>query len=51
MDQPDVRPREAEILEGGFRPVAEILADMAGFETWSQLCMQSWSKICARASL
>ncbi len=51
MGQPDVRPRETEILDWGFRPVAEILANMAGFETWSQLCMQAWSKICERASL
>jgi predicted NUDIX family phosphoesterase len=37
--RPAVRPREAEIIECGFRPVEAILADMAGFETWSQICM------------
>ncbi|MGA2619538.1 MAG: phosphoesterase [Thermoguttaceae bacterium] len=36
-----VRPREPEIIEWGFRPVAEILADMSGFESWSQICMQA----------
>jgi predicted NUDIX family phosphoesterase len=39
--QPCVRPRESEILESGFRPVHEILADMEGFETWSQICMKA----------
>jgi predicted NUDIX family phosphoesterase len=37
--RPAVRPREAEIIECGFRPVEAILADMSGFETWSQICM------------
>jgi len=41
VEQPAVRPREADILECGFRPVAEILADMDGFETWSQICMRA----------
>jgi predicted NUDIX family phosphoesterase len=51
MDQPDVRPLETEILDSGFRPVQEILADLAEFETWSQLCMREWSKICEQSSL
>jgi predicted NUDIX family phosphoesterase len=37
--QPAVRPRETEIIECGFRPVEAILADLTGFETWSQICM------------
>ena len=41
VERPAVRPRETEIIECGFRPVAEILADMAGFETWSQICMNA----------
>ena len=41
VEQPSVRPRETEIIECGFRPVAEILADMEGFETWSQICMKA----------
>lgn len=39
VEQPAVRPRETEIIESGFRPVEEILADLSGFETWSQICM------------
>jgi predicted NUDIX family phosphoesterase len=39
--RPEVNPREADILESGFRPVAEILADLSGFESWSQICLQA----------
>jgi predicted NUDIX family phosphoesterase len=39
VERPAVRPRESEIIECGFRPVEAILADMTGFETWSQICM------------
>ena len=39
LERPAVRPRETEIIECGFRPVDEILADLGGFETWSQICM------------
>jgi predicted NUDIX family phosphoesterase len=41
MAQPAVRPREAEIIECGFRPADAILADMSGFETWSEICMRA----------
>jgi predicted NUDIX family phosphoesterase len=41
VEQPAVRPRETEIIECGFRPVEEILADMTGFETWSEICMRA----------
>ncbi|MGO8691257.1 MAG: phosphoesterase [Thermoguttaceae bacterium] len=41
VQRPAVRPREAEIIECAFRPVAEVLADMSGFETWSQICMKA----------
>jgi predicted NUDIX family phosphoesterase len=41
VEQPAVRPREPEIIECGFRPVEAILADMTGFETWSQICMNA----------
>lgn len=41
VERPAVRPRETEIIECGFRPVEEILADLSGFETWSQICVQS----------
>jgi predicted NUDIX family phosphoesterase len=41
VEQPAVRPREAEILEAGFRPVDELLANLDGFETWSQICLRA----------
>lgn len=41
VEQPAVRPRETEIIESGFRPVGEILADLSGFETWSQICLKA----------
>mgnify|MGYP000870751335 CR=1 FL=1 len=41
VERPDVHPREPDIIECGFRPVATILADMSQFETWSQICMQA----------
>jgi predicted NUDIX family phosphoesterase len=41
VERPAVRPRETEIIESGFRPVADILADLSGFETWSAICMQA----------
>jgi len=39
--RPAVRAREPDILESGFRPVADILADLSGFESWSAIAMQS----------
>lgn len=39
VERPDVHPREPDIVECGFRPIEAILADMDGFETWSQICM------------
>ena len=41
VERPDVEPNETEIIESGFRPVEEILADMSRFETWSQICMKA----------
>ena len=37
----EVSPRESEIIESGFRDVRELLADLDGFETWSQICMRA----------
>jgi predicted NUDIX family phosphoesterase len=39
VEQPRVRPLEADIIEAGFRPLETILADTSGFETWSQICL------------
>ncbi len=41
VQRPAVRPRETEIIESGFRLVEEILADLSGFETWSEICMRA----------
>ena len=41
VDQPAVEPRETEIIDTGFRPVDELLTDIAHFETWSQICLKA----------
>jgi predicted NUDIX family phosphoesterase len=41
VEKPAVHPREEDILEAGFRPVEELLADLDGFETWSQICLRA----------
>lgn len=41
VQRPAVRPREHEIIQSGFRPVEEILADLSGFESWSEICMRA----------
>jgi predicted NUDIX family phosphoesterase len=41
VDQPAIEPRESEIIEAGFRPVSELLADLSRFETWSQICLKA----------
>jgi predicted NUDIX family phosphoesterase len=41
VERPEVRPRETDLLESGFRPVEELLADLDGFETWSAICLKA----------
>jgi predicted NUDIX family phosphoesterase len=41
VERPAVQPREHDITEAAFRPVQEVLADLSGFETWSQICMEA----------
>ncbi|MBX9791832.1 MAG: phosphoesterase [Pirellulales bacterium] len=41
VEDPAVRSREDDILEAGFRPVAELLARLDEFETWSQICLKA----------
>lgn len=41
VERPAVRPNEPDIIESGFRPVDQILADLSGFETWSEICMRA----------
>ncbi len=38
---PAVQPRESEIIESGFRPVGELLRELEGFESWSQICLRA----------
>jgi predicted NUDIX family phosphoesterase len=39
VDEPAVFPREADLLEAGFCPLDELLAQQDAFETWSQICL------------
>jgi predicted NUDIX family phosphoesterase len=39
LDRPAVTPREDAIGEGGFAPLADLLARRAEFETWSQFVL------------
>jgi predicted NUDIX family phosphoesterase len=41
LDRPAIEPREADLLDCGFLPIAELLADLSRFETWSQYCLQA----------
>lgn len=41
LDAPHVRPREADLLDAGFQPLEQILADRSQFETWSQICLDA----------
>ena len=38
---PDVIPNEVEIEGNGFVPVADMLSDLSGFETWSAICIEA----------
>jgi len=41
VEQPAVRSRETDLIESGFAPVDELLADLSGFETWSAICLRA----------
>jgi predicted NUDIX family phosphoesterase len=41
VDEPLVRNRETEILDAGFRPVSELLANIDHFESWSQIVLRA----------
>jgi predicted NUDIX family phosphoesterase len=41
VDSPAVHPREADLIDTGFRPLDELLADLTAFETWSQICLRA----------
>jgi predicted NUDIX family phosphoesterase len=41
VQQPAVRPREADILDCGFEQIQRLMADIGSFETWSQICLHA----------
>jgi len=41
VERPAVHSRETEIIESGFRPVSQIMAELDQFETWSQISMRA----------
>ena len=41
VEQPDVAPREVDLLDAGFRPIDELLGQIEQFETWSQICLRA----------
>ncbi len=41
VGRPAIRPRESEIVDAGFSPPEQLLADMETFESWSQICLKS----------
>ena len=41
LERPDVEPRESELGECGFAPLAALLADRDRFETWSQITLDA----------
>jgi predicted NUDIX family phosphoesterase len=41
VQSPSVHPREEEIAAAGFVPLAELLSDAEGFESWSQICLEA----------
>ncbi len=38
---PDIRPREPDLLDSGFRPIGEIMADLTDYETWSAISLRA----------
>lgn len=41
VERPAVFPREAEMVESGFRSLEQLLADLPAFETWSRICLEA----------
>ena len=41
VERPEINPREADILDAGFRPVDEILTRLDAFESWSQIVVRA----------
>ena len=41
LEEPKIRPREKDMLETGFAPPEQLLAEIDQFETWSQICLKA----------
>ena len=41
LERPAVEPREDDVLDAGFRPVDEILAELDRFESWSEIVVRA----------
>ncbi len=41
VDCPDIQPREIDLADTGFTRAETLLTQLGGFETWSQICLQS----------
>lgn len=41
VEQPKVFSREEDLADGEFRPVEQLLDDLQGFESWSQICLRA----------
>jgi predicted NUDIX family phosphoesterase len=41
IERPAVRPLEPDIIEAGFRPIEDVLADADALESWSQICLRA----------
>ena len=41
IQRPAVSPREDDVLDAGFQPVEDILADLDRFESWSQIVVRA----------
>lgn len=41
VEQPQVQPRESEIVAAGFSPPGELLGEIEAFESWSQICLKA----------
>ncbi len=40
LDQPQVLPREESMIDAGFAPLSQLVEEIDGFETWSQICLK-----------
>ncbi|MEK6250226.1 MAG: phosphoesterase [Planctomycetales bacterium] len=41
VERPLITPREVDIVDAHFRSIGEILDNLDGFETWSQICLKA----------